>query len=130
MNIHDVRVELAAQLDEITPAWWSTSLETFPDVYSGLIHIGHATEIRPDTLRSFGADIPITLWVDETNDNDAQRKLYELLSPMNGSVLRHLTSKQSTFTVFTAGDVGPRRGGPSGYLAAEIVVRVQVSTTP
>lgn len=126
MNIHEAREALAAELENLAPDGWRASTETRPGIYSGLIHVGHATEIRLDSLRTYGVDIPVTLWADESSDVDAALKLYTLLSPGEGSILRQVRAGDFTFTAFTAGNVGPRDEGPSGFLAADVVIRIQV----
>lgn len=128
MNIHAAREALAAELDDITPEGWQTSTETSPSIYSGLIHIGHAQTIKPDTMRTYGVDLAVTVWADETGDREAASKLYELLSPGEFSIVKHVARPGSeiTFTSVSVGPVGPRDEGPSGYLAADLIIRVQV----
>lgn len=130
MNIQDARLALAETLDDITEDGWTTSTDTKPDIYTGLIHVGHVQSVKADTYATYGCDIPITLWADEATDVDAVSKLYALISPMDGSILRWLQSKASPVTAYEVGPVERREEGPGAWLAVDITVRLQISSTP
>ena len=127
-NIQQVRVDLAELLNEVTPDGWLAGTATRPDIYTGLIHVGHPTEIRPDTMSTFGCALPITLWADETGDTVNIETFYALLSPIDGSLLRWLRSKGCPITEYEIGEIGPREEGPSTFLAVTINARFQVAS--
>lgn len=125
MNIEDVRQQILEGLGTIVPDGWEVTADTTYDVHSGLIQIGHASEILTDAFDGYAFDLPITGWISEVDDTTRVRALYQLVSKDEGSILRYVQDA----TVFA--DIGiqavavePREKGQSDYLVAEVVVRL------
>lgn len=146
MNVQQVRRDLAAIIDAITPATWRVTIKTFPAFDStGVVQIGHATTIEPRTYRVHAATLAVVLWVNEEEAGGGAEALYELLSPGEMSIWgllgdratvtdpvaadRHgaVVGHELRFGEITVTDVGPRENGPTGYLAADVTVQVRVT---
>jgi hypothetical protein len=130
VSVQSRRHELAVILTEwMEEDGWVVTEKTRPDLGSLTVAVGHARTIDPDSYRTYQAVLVVTLWVNEGDDADAVDELYARLSPGDKSIIQFLND-HPTFKLtgsVTAGNVGPRDEGPTGYLAATVLVPTKVS---
>lgn len=130
MSVQDVRKQLAdiltARLEE---DGWDVTTATVPLISSKTVVVGHARSIDPSTYRQYEAALTLTLWVNEGDDAEAAEALYALLSPGDKSLMAFLIDHPDFKLADAprAGAVGARVEGPTGFLAADIVLPVKVS---
>lgn len=130
MNIQTKREQIATALEGIKPSGWVVTSETFPDIHSGTIQVGHAALIEPLSYTRWGVEIPITVWVDETEDNSAISAFYALFSPGVDSIITKLNATDLFQGPVVFDGAEPRRGpqgeGANMFLAGDLRVRVLV----
>ena len=129
-SFQTARCDLAQAITTLAgPNGWRVTTDTSPDIHHQLIIIGHADIIEPDTFRSYSAELSVTAWVSEADDNEGAELLYDLVSPGPDSLILSLpTTAPIAGRVLTAraSNVGRRREGPSGYLAGDIDVTLLI----
>lgn len=126
MNLNDIRRLVADELEAFKPEYWHVSIDTLQRPTSGLLHVGHFTEITPDTFGTVMFNLYLTAWVNEIEDADGVDKLYTLISPGADSLLTGWTRSTAT----QAGKpivetVGTTAEGPTRFLAAVIRIPMQ-----
>ncbi len=129
MTINDVRKAVAVELEALCPPGWQVSHETHQKIFSGLIHVGHVTEVRADGFCTTAFNLFVTAWVNEGTDAAAVDQLYRLLSPGPGSILSDwwTTSKLNPGQPIVD-TVGETTEGPTKFLAAVIRVPMTISS--
>lgn len=116
---------------------WQATTETDPDKFHKLIEVGHASSIRPMSMRSGVGTFTVTFWVSEADDLDAADQLYALFSPGTFSIFTEMATTNMiagattglAFLSVTAQNIGRRDEGPSGFLAGDVLVDIQVRTS-
>lgn len=132
VNIQTIREQLAVRLVDVLPSGWSATSETTPEHRANLLQVGHARSIVPGTYRGLRVDLEVFLWVSEAESTARVAELYGLLSPGDGNVLAAIRSVVAGLDGVTiagevvGGDVGERDEGPSGFIAASILVPLLV----
>ena len=129
--IQQARVLLAEIIHEFDPTW-TTTVETKPKLTATLtVQVGH---VLPSlgTFRSSRFDVPLTWWANEGNSAEAVDDLYAALSWEDGanSIVQRLAALSWVDGVNNLTAPGERIEGPTGYTAAESVVRVLGDNLP
>jgi len=130
VNGQTIREAMKAALEGgVLPDGWQVTLETSPDLHARTLQIGHAELVEPTEYRAFTMVLPVTLWVDEGDTADGVVELYELLSPGSGSIFTILRAAAGVPLAgpCSAGPVGRRDEGPSGFLAVDIRLPLKVT---
>jgi hypothetical protein len=125
---HELALILGAWMEE---DGWTVTEATRPLVASRTVAVGHARSIVPASLDAYRADLQLSLWVNEGDDDESVDELYARLSPGEKSIQFFLTN-HPTFTIadgVTVGGVAAREEGPTTFLVASLIVPVMVRET-
>jgi hypothetical protein len=130
VNIQDAREWLKTTIAGLdTGNVWEITLATWPKLSAThTIDIGHAAP-TPDTFRRRRVDLPVRWWVNEANEDDSVRNLYEALSFAPGSIIAQLLDLDDVVRAVVVEDVGPELFGPTGWLRAETTITVLIDGT-
>ena len=129
MNGQAVRVWLAEQIQELdVEELWDITLSAFPELSSThTVVIGHSPP-SPDTFRRRRMTIPVTWWVNESNEQAAVADMYTALSFGSDSLIASLLDLTEVRAVEVT-DVGPEPFGPTGFVRAETTITVVFDDT-
>lgn len=123
MNVHKHARVWLAEFVGAHDRKWQVTTATVVDLNATLTaQVGHAAP-TPDSFARRRIALPLTLWANEGNANQAIEDLYAAVSWEPGS-LTHALTQHERVKVVTVDAVGPQREGPTGFVAAELTVTV------